>query len=76
MNFLDIDFEMQNNEFWQGNPQATKEHLDEIIKQKLWIYKDYMFKEELTIEKIDDPDFSKRRFDKTDEKNNCIYKNK
>lgn len=48
-NALDIDAEMQNNESWQGSPQATKEHLDTIVKSVLMSYSDKKFKEELGI---------------------------
>lgn len=52
-NALDIDDEMQNNEYWQGSPQATKEHLDTIVVDVLFKnYKDSKFKEELGIKEI------------------------
>lgn len=52
-NALDIDDEMQNNEYWQGSPQATKEHLDKIVKEVLYMtYSNSKFKEELGIEEI------------------------
>lgn len=51
-NALDIDDEMQNHEYWQGSPQATKEHLDKIVQEKLWSLGDRKFKEELGIKEI------------------------
>lgn len=49
-NALDIDDEMQNYEYWQGSPQATKEHLDKIVKEVLLMsYSNSKFKEELGI---------------------------
>lgn len=52
-NALDIDDEMQNNEYWQGSPQATKEHLDKIVKEVLYMsYSNSKFKEELGIEEV------------------------
>jgi len=50
-NALDIDDEMQNNEYWQGSPQATKEHLDKVVRDVLFsTYSNSRFKEELGIE--------------------------
>ena len=49
-NALDIDDEMQTYEYWQGSPQATKEHLDKIVTEILLSsYKNAKFKEELGI---------------------------
>ncbi len=55
-NVLDIDIEMQNNEYWQGSSQATKENLDKIITNELWRYEDRSFKEELGIVETNDSD--------------------
>lgn len=55
-NALDIDDEMQNYEYWQGSPQATKEHLDKIVKEKLWSLRDNKFKEELGIKEVTNSD--------------------
>lgn len=52
INALDIDTEMQNNEYWQGSPQATKEHLDKIVKDKLWSFRNNRFREELGIKEV------------------------
>lgn len=54
-NVLDIDEEMQNNESWQGSPQATKEHLDTIVKDVLMSYSNKKFKEELGIIETENP---------------------
>ena len=50
VNALDIDDEMQTYEYWQGSPQATKEHLDKVVTEVLLqSYKERKFKEELGI---------------------------